>query len=46
MDLEAVQILPISQGDVRSLEEHTQDILDLVYVIHYNDDSLCVCVSV
>lgn len=31
---------PLSQGD-RSLEYHTQDFLDLVHYVHYNDNSLC-----
>lgn len=36
MDLVAVQILLLSQGDC-SLEEHTQDFLDLLHLIHYAD---------
>ncbi|ROL49488.1 hypothetical protein DPX16_15814 [Anabarilius grahami] len=41
MDLAAVQILLLSQGDL-SLEAHTQRYLDLVPFVHYDDTSLCV----
>lgn len=40
MDLAAVQILLLSQGDI-SLEVHRLGFLDLVHLVHYDDDSLC-----
>lgn len=41
MDLTVVQILLLSQGG-RSLEEHTESLLDLVHLVNYDDNSLCV----
>lgn len=39
MEIAAVQNL-LSQGD-RSLEEHTQDFLDLRHLVDYDDGNLC-----
>lgn len=40
MDLAAVKIL-LSQGE-QSLERHTQALLDLYHLVHFDEDSLCV----
>lgn len=41
MDLPAARLLCLEQMD-RSLEDYTQDFLDLACLVHYSDDSLSV----
>lgn len=41
MDLAAVWMFLLSQGDL-PLEAHTQKYLDLITLVHYDEDSLCI----